>query len=433
MKSSKSKQISRRKFIGGAALSFAAFTIVPRSVLGGKGYTAPSDKLTMGFIGCGKQSGGLASRFMKLDDIQMVAACDIDSAKLEKFVKMANGIYSEKSGKEHKGLESYKMYEDLLARQDIDAVIIATPDHWHALPAIDALKAGKDVYCEKPLSHTLEEGRAMVDATRKYNKVFQTGSMQRSSYNFRQACELVQNGYIGEVTKVLANVGDPAVDCDLPAEKAPKELDWDRWLGPAQMREYNSIIAPPISFSGWPMWRNYKEFGGGILCDWGAHMFDIVQWGLGMDNTGPVEYIPPTDPKATRGLVMKYANGIEMVHEDFGRGWGVRFIGTEGTIDVSRKYLDSKSESIAKKEIGGNDKRLYFSDNHYQDFVDAVKSRKKPICDVEIGHRAASVCNIANIAYWLNKPLKWDPVKEKFDDKEANKLRGKKYRKPYSL
>ncbi|MFY0685781.1 MAG: Gfo/Idh/MocA family oxidoreductase [Cyclobacteriaceae bacterium] len=431
------KQIgtSRRNFLVKSSAAVASFTIVPRFVLGGNGFTAPSDKINLGFIGTGKQSKGLGSRFIGLDDIQMVAACDVDTAKLSKFKEIVDNLYAEKSNSsKYEGCDIYTDYMDVINREDVDGVIICLPDHWHAIPSIAAMKAGKDVYCEKPMAHTVEEGRAMVEAARKYDRVFQTGSMQRSWEQFRQACELVRNGYLGEITEVKVNVGDPAKACDLPNQEIPDEIRWDRWIGPAQYRGYNDLLSPPWPIKIWPKWRDYKEFGGGILSDWGAHMFDIAQWGLGMDETVPVEYIPPSDKSATRGLVMNYANGIKMVHEDFGRGWAVRFIGSEGTLDVSRSFMEPSNKKLAKKEMGSGDVRLYKSDNHYQDWIDAIKNRSMPICDVETGHRSASVCNIANIAYELGRPLKFDPISETFyGDLEANKLRGKEYRKPYVL
>ncbi|MBX2841215.1 MAG: Gfo/Idh/MocA family oxidoreductase [Flammeovirgaceae bacterium] len=424
---------SRRKFIGNTFATMAAFTIVPRYVLG-KGFTAPSDKVTLGFIGTGKLSRGLGSRFLKLPNIQMVAASDVNSKKLNFFLSNVKNHYSEVSGKDNfKGIEGYKEYEQLINRSDIDAVIVALPDHWHAKASIDAMKAGKDIYCEKPLAHTVWEGRQMVKTARKLGKVVQTGSMQRSSERFLHACELVRNGYIGEIKTVKVNVGDPAIVCDLPGETAPDTLDWDRWIGPSHFREYSPVLAPPITDDVWPKWRDYKEFGGGIFSDWGAHMFDIAQWGLGMDESGPVELTPPNDRKAVRGLVMKYANGIEMIHEDFGRGWAVQFNGTEGKLEVSRGFLESDPKNIVEKKIGDNEIRLYKSENHYADWINCIKTREKPICDVEIGHRSSTICNIGNIAYELGRPLKWDPIKEKFDDKEANKLRTTEYRKEYKV
>ncbi|MGJ8659013.1 MAG: Gfo/Idh/MocA family protein, partial [Cellulophaga fucicola] len=295
-----------------------------------------------------------------------------------------------------------------------------------------AMKAGKDVYCEKPLTHNINEGIDLVKTAKKTSKILQTGSMQRSGKNFRKACELVRNGYLGDIKQVLVNVGDPAVPYNLKAETLPTEVNWNKWCGPAPLLEYNHRLAPSrndVDF--WPDWRLYEEVGGGILCDWGAHMFDIVQWALGMDRSGPVKYVMPADKNAVRGLKMYYDNGVEMIHEDFGRGWGVRFIGTEGTMDISRGYFETTPENLIKAELTASDIKLYDTKgNHYQDWISSIKNRTQPICDVETGHRSATVCNIANIAYNLGRDLNWDPVKEKFlNDSEANKMRGRKERK----
>jgi predicted dehydrogenase len=426
---------SRRKFLQQSALAAAAITIVPRHVLGGKGFTAPSEKINIGVIGTGKLANGYWKNFAKLPEIHVMAACDVYQAKLQKFKEAVDQYYAEIAGNSnYSECKIFSDFNELIGLNEIDAVIVATPDHWHAIPSIAAMEAGKDVYCEKPLAHTVKEGRAMVEAASKFGRVVQTGSMQRSSKGFRHACELVRNGYVGDIKQVIVSVGDPAIPCDLPEQPTPEGLDWDRWIGPAPLWPYHAELAPPDTSGPWPMWRNYWEFGGGILSDWGAHMFDIAQWGLGMDESGPVKFIPPEDPKAVRGLKMIYANGVEMIHDDFDRGWAVRFIGSEGTLDVSRQFLDSKPEQIATTKIKSSDTRLYYSDNHYADWVDAMKKRSVPVTGVETGHRSASVCNLANIAYRLNRTLEWDPVKEKFKgDGEANKLRTKKYRKPYTL
>jgi predicted dehydrogenase len=293
------------------------------------------------------------------------------------------------------------------------------------------MKAGKDVYCEKPLSHTITEGIEMVKTAKAGERILQTGSMQRSWDNFRQACSLVRNGYIGEIKKVLVNVGDPAVSYNLPEESTPAEINWSGWCGPAPLLDYNHRLAPSrndVKF--WPDWRLFREVGGGILADWGAHMFDIAQWALGTDDTGPIEYIPPKDPNAKRGMKMIYENGVEMYHEDFGRGWGVRFIGSEGTIDISRDYFEADPKKIIKvKEIEFETNLYRVRENHYQDWLEAITNRTQPICNPEVGHRSASICNIANIAYQLNRPLKWDPVKEDFiNDAEATALKTRKNR-----
>tara|TARA_R110000868_G_scaffold37111_5_gene131389 strand:+ start:11483 stop:12823 length:1341 start_codon:yes stop_codon:yes gene_type:complete len=430
-----SQSTSRKDFLKKAGLGLASFTIVPRFVLGGNGYTAPSDKITIGFIGNGKQGTILANPFIPLADAQIVANCDVDSVKATKFKEWVDGKYSESSVSEtYNGCKVYGDYEELVAQDDIDAVIVCTPDHWHAIPAIAALNAGKDLYCEKPLSLTIEEGRAMVDATRKNNRIAQTGSMQRSWGNFRKACELVRNGYIGEITEVKVNVGGPPKTYDLPKQPLRGSLNWQRWIGPSPYVEYNDILAPPFPWDNYPMWRSYKEFGGGGMTDWGAHMFDIAQWGLGMDDSGPIEFIPPTQNNAQRGLVFNYANGVKMVHEDFGRGNAVRFIGTEGTIDISRGFFEPSNMNLVDQELSQTDTKLYRSDNHYQDWLDAIKNRTNPVADIEIGHRTASICNLGNIAYELKRPLSWDPEKERFkDDTEANTMLSRTYREGYSL
>lgn len=402
--------------------------IVPRRVLGGPGYIAPSDEITLGFIGVGRQGLGLGKRFQENDGNRIVAACDVDQSKLQRFRDKTEEKYTELLGTNtYEGCAVFSDWRDLIGKDSIDAVVIATPDHWHGAIAVAALKAGKDVYCEKPLSLTIQEGRQMVNATRKNDRVFQTGSMQRSWKRFRHACELVRNGYIGEIQHVKVSVGPPPKACNLPVEEVLRKIDWDMWIGPAPYRGYNHLLAPPIPEEFWPKWRNYKEFGGGMVTDWGAHMFDIAQWALGMDDTVPVEYFPPNEEREF--MILRYANGITMSHEDFGKGNAVRFIGSEGVLDVGRRFMDSDPASLAEHEIKDGELRLYKSDNHYTDFLDAIRTRNKPICDVEIGHRTATICNIVNIAYELNRPLKWNPRKEKFiGDSEANLMRRREIR-----
>jgi predicted dehydrogenase len=425
------KNITRRNFAGNALKASLAFTIVPRFVLG-KGYTAPSDKITLGFIGTGKQGRGLLNRFAP--KAMILAGSDVDSLKLDLFKSNAAKKYAELAGQStYKGLDTYADFREMLQRKDIDAIVVATPDHWHAVNTIMAATAKKHVYCEKPLAHSVEEGRAMVNAVKKNNIVLQTGSMQRSNTNFRTACELVRNGYVGDIKEVLVNVGTAGVDCYLLPQDIPSALNWDGWLGPAAWRSFNAELSPPVEQDIFPNWRNYKEFGGGILSDWGAHMFDIVQWALDKDRSGPVKFIPPNG-KEHASLTMIYDNGIVMRHVDFGRGYGVRFIGSKGTLDISRSYLDSKPDNIAKTVIKDNEKKLYLCDDHHQDWLDRIKDGKPPICDVETGHRTSSVCCVANIAYWLRRPLEWDPQQEKFkNDKEAGKMLKAQMREPWKL
>jgi len=416
--------MNRRNFIGKTAVGAAAVTVIPRHVLGGNGFVAANDRMNLGYIGLGKQSYTLLHSIGKCKETLVVAASDVFGGKLDLFLKAANEENSKKVKHEVKG---YKYYRELLDRKDIDAVVIASPDHWHAQMVVDAAKAGKDIYCEKPLALTIEEGRAMVDATRKYKRVFQTGNMQRSWQDFRQAVELVMNGYIGKIQEINISVGEPVKQCDLPTEEVPESLDWNEWVGPSLYRGYNKILAPPVGDTRWAWWRGYRNFGGGLITDWGAHMFDIAQWALGMDESGPVEFNPPDVPAKT-GLSMKYANGVIVNHKQWGESNAVQFIGTEGKVEVSRDFLRTTPESLIGMKIKETDNRVYFSDNHYQDWVDAMKKRTKPVSDVETGHRTSSVCNCINIAYELQRPLKWDPNQELFDDVYANRMVSRPFR-----
>jgi predicted dehydrogenase len=412
-----------------SALALAGISIVPRHVMGGNGYVAANDKINVGCIGTGKQGKILANYFAEnCPDIVPVAACDVDTQKLDLFNKVAAKAQKAKNNREI-NLKNYGQYRELLENPEVDAVIIATPDHWHAQIVVDAAKAGKDIYCEKPMALTVAEGRAMVNATRKYWRVFQTGNMQRSWRNFRHAVELVRNKYIGEIKEINIHVGVPVVQCNLPSEQAPGNLNWDMWVGPSLYRDFSAELSPPVERDIYPNWRNYRNFGGGMITDWGAHMFDIAQWAMDMDKSGPSEYNPPTE-RATYGLKMKYDNGVVVTHKDWGEHNAVQFIGTEGKIEVSRSFLRTfPDKSLAKGELKESDERVYFSDNHYQDWVQAIRKRSKPISDVETGHRTASMCNIANIAYELQRPLKFNPKTEKFvGDPYADMLLSRPYR-----
>lgn len=420
----------RKTFIKNTLMGAAAFTIVPRHVLGGNGYVAPNDHINLGYIGNGKQARGLLNAINNVPETMVTAACDVDRKKLDHFVTLAKAANAKKTNAD---VTAYARYRELLDRKDIDAVVVATPDHWHAQITIDAAKAGKDIYCEKPLALTIAEGRAMVNAVRKYKRVLQTGSMQRSQYNFRQAVELVLNGYIGQVKEINVSVGEPVKQCDLPSLPVPEYLDWDMWIGPSLYRGYNPTLSPPIEDNSWAWWRGYRGFGGGYITDWGAHMFDIVQWALGMDNSGPVAFNPPSVPAAQSGLSFSYDNGVVVNHKQWGDGNAIQFIGTEGTIEVSRSFLRSTPENIVKLQLKPSDKKIYPSDNHHQDWVTAIKKRTKPVADVEIGHRTATVCNAVNIAYELQKPLKWNPKKERFDDDFANLMISRPYRAPWNF
>jgi len=424
-------KMNRRNFIGKAAAGAAAVTIIPRHVMGGKGFVAASDRINLGYIGTGKQIYTLLNSIGAVKETVAVAASDVYRQKLELFVDAANKNNADKGINEK--VTPYPYYRELLERNDIDAVVIATPDHWHAQIVVDAAKAGKDIYCEKPLALTVAEGRAMVNATRKYDRVFQTGNMQRSWRDFRHAVELVRNGYIGNIVEINVSVGEPVKQCDLPTQPTPEGLDWNEWVGPSLYRGYHEDLAPTDVEGPWAWWRGYRNFGGGLITDWGAHMFDIAQWALDMDHSGPTNFLPPVGEDPVTGLTMIYENGVRMNHKQWGTDDdfnAVQFIGTEGRIEVSRSFLRTfPDKSLAKAELKPGDKRVYYSDNHYQDWVDAMKKRTRPVSDVETGHRTASVCNVTNIAYELGRPLVWNPETEKFEnDDYANLMVGRSYR-----
>jgi predicted dehydrogenase len=361
---------------------------------------------------------------------QVVAVCDVDSTRREAAKQRVEEEYAKKAAAAYKGCAVYTDFRELIARKDIDAVCIATPDHWHAINVVMAAKAKKDIYCEKPLSLTIPEARMMVKAVRKNKRVLQTGSMQRSSAEFYKACMLVRNGRIGKIKQVIVDVGPASKWCDLPEEQMEPGLNWDMWLGPAKKRAYNSILSPRGVHKNFPRWRDYREYSGGGMTDWGAHHFDITQWALGMDESGPVEIIPPDNPAAKTGVRFLYANGVEVIH---GKSGGVRFIGTDGEIFVNRGKFQITPESLGVEPIPENGVQLYKCKDHLQDFLDCVKSRKRPICDVEIGCRSASVCHLGNLAYWYHRKLRWDPAKERFiGDAEANKWLDHDRRAPWN-
>lgn len=365
-------------------------------------------KITLGFIGCGKRAFELLPAFLGRDDCATLAVCDVDTTRREHCRKMVDERYAAGIKGGAPGCVVFNDYREMLARADIDAVVITTPDHWHANQIIDSAKAGKDIYCEKPLTLTLAEGKACIDAVRKHNRVFQTGSQQRTEYDgkFRKACEYVQSGRIGKVVSVNVGVTDPPIACDLPEEPMEAGLDWDRWLGPAPTRGYCSVLSPRGVHSHYPMWRKYWEYAGGLLADMGAHHFDIAQWGLEMDASGPYQITPPADAGAVVGARMMYGNGVQLFH---GGPSGTTFVGTGGVIAVDRGRLHSVPEDVLKTPLEPTDRHLPAPADHITDWIDCIRSRERCICDVEIGARSAAVCQLANVVYRVRKPLLWDP------------------------
>jgi len=356
----RNRSITRRRFGKGAvAAAVAAPAVVPRSVFAGEEKAPPSERVMVGFIGCGKMANDYHLRtLLKFGDVQALAVCEVDTTRREHAKKRVEDAYGKDAT--YQGCDQYVDFREVIARDDVDAVCIATPDHWHAIPIIEACKAGKDVYCEKPLTLTIAEAKASIDAVRKHNRVLQTGSQQRSSVfgPFRLACELVRSGRLGQIKTVQVGVGGPSRWCDLPEEPMEPGLDWDLWLGQAPVRPYNSVLSPRGVHDHFPAWRAYREYSGGSMTDMGAHHFDIAQWALGMDESGPVEIIPPEDPKATHGVKYVYANGVEMVH---GGPGGCVFEGTEGKLHINRGHLSSEPEDIVKEPLGDDEVHLYQS------------------------------------------------------------------------
>jgi predicted dehydrogenase len=399
--------LSRRQLLQTAA-AIALPTVVPASVFGKQGRPAPSERITVAVIGCGKMAFDYHfPELLNLPDVQVLAACDVDKNRRLFGKRLVEDTYR-RDRRPYKGCKEYSDFRDVLARQDIDAVLIATPEHWHAIQLILACKAGKDVYCEKPLALTLAESKACVDAARKYKRVVQTGSQQRSNVfgRFRQACEYIQSGRIGQIKRVTVGVGGPSRPCDLPKESAEPALDWDMWLGPAPMRPYNAILSPRGVHNHFPAWREYREYAGGAHSDMGAHFYDIVQWALGMDLSGPVEIIPPSDHNAQQGVKFIYSNGVEMTH---GGPGGCVFTGTRGTLHIDRGILTSDPTEAARGKLGAREVHLFESPGHHRNWIDCIRSRQKPVADVEVGARSVAITQLGNLAYWKDQRLRWDP------------------------
>lgn len=425
--------MSRRRFIQITGAAVAAPMIVPRSVLGGPGYTAPGDKITVAFIGCGKMAFDYhLPALLGFEDVQALAVCEVDANRRRRAKQQVEETYA-KANRATTKCDETSDFRDIIARKDIDAVLIATPEHWHAIPIIEACKAGKDVYCEKPLTLTLAESKRCIDAARKYKRVVQTGSQQRSNVfgSFRQACELIRSGRIGQVKSVTVGVGGPSQWCDLPEEAMEPGLDWNMWLGPAPMRPYNAILSPRGVHNHFPAWRNYREYAGGGHADMGAHHYDIVQWALDMDESGPVEIIPPDDPKAGQGVRFLYPNGIEMTH---GGPSGCTFVGTRGTLRIDRGVLETDPPELLKEPAGAQDVKLFQSPGHHRNWIDCIRSRQRPVADVEAGARTVAITQLGNLAYWHHRRLKWDPKRWQFvGDKAANKWLDYERREPWQL
>ncbi len=445
MQSKNQKNLSRRNFLTASAAGFAGVTFLPSiSTFASTGAASAKagNGIKMALIGMGRRGMTLNKMFLNDDRVTMVAGCDVYGRKRTRFENVVNEFYEAK--KKNADVKTYERFEELLQRKDIDAVVIATPDFWHAIHAIAALEAGKDVYLEKPMTFTVKEGQELVKAVRRTGRILAIGSQQRSDPNFQHAVRMVQTGRLGRITKINAFVGDPPKPYDLPKVAVPEDLNWDLWLGPLSKNiHYNPELNPPISLNPkkdedfWGGWRWYKGMGGGFTTDWGAHMFDIAQWGLGMDRNGPVEASPIGD--GSQFMKFKYANGVVMTSEPYGENKpkGVKFWGDKGWIEVARQYFEASDDTLYAPESGsGSDVRYEEQGSHYTNFVDSVFSRLEPNVPVEVGHSSCTVCTIGNIACDLGRTVKWDPVNQKFVDDKDGKATAKlhyDYRKPWKL
>ena len=440
-----SKEMSRRDFLGLSALGLASLTILPSWTLNGV-KIAPSDRIVLGFVGLGQQGLSDFYSFSECPGVQVAACCDVDSIKRERFRRRV-AEWQKKSGQNER-CDMYEFYEDLLERKDIDAIEIATPDHWHALIAIHSCQAGKDVYCQKPLAYTITEGLAVQAAVRANHRIMQMGSQQRSSKEFQQAIALVRAGGIGHINEIHVRVGDPPKPLNLPEERVPANLNFNQWMGPLNDPKihYHPDLCPPISLDPdvneklWGAWRWYQETGNGYPADWGAHMYDIAQAAIGMDGLGPVEFIPQ-GYNGLKHATMKYANGIVMTEQPFDESkpdWqGIKFIGDDGWLKVSRGYIECSKKDLLKKQEEKVEKGQYeVSSPHMQNFIDAIRAHKDPIAPVEYGCSTNTLCCLFNIARELKRPVKWNPALLSFEgDKEAaaHRLYWYEYRRPYKL
>lgn len=427
---------NRRDFLklGGAASALvAAFpTIIPARVLGAD---APSKQVTFGFVATGGMGASNVDRVLKLKDkgAHVVAVCDVDQFNRDRSARRVDKVYGTT------GCKSVNDFRELTRDKGIDAIVVSTPDHWHTIPAVDAIRHGKDVFVEKPLTHSIREGQVLVAALRKHNRVGQTGTMQRSDKDFRYVANVIQQGALGKIDRieVLIPANNKFIGADWKPEPVPEGLDYEMWVGPAP-------FAPYTKQRTHYQFRFQADYGGGQTTNWGAHYIDIAQWALGMDESGPVAVdgfgeFPTTGlfTTATRvDFTATYASGVKLrmrTRTDGVMDGNVKFYGEKGWIDVSRSKLKASDESLLTIG-GGPGKGGDSGEAHMANFLDCIRSREKCVADLAIGHRTTTVCNLGNIVLQLRRPLKWDPVKEEFiGDQQANRMRERAYRAPWTL
>jgi predicted dehydrogenase len=455
-------KITRRRMLGHAAGAAAAGFALPHLALFGAGPAGSvNGQVGVGIIGCGRRNGQLAigkgGQGAPPANARIVAVADLNMKRAEQWAKNYR-------------CQAYQDYRALLERKDVDVVIYATPEHWHYLPCIHACQAGKDIYGEQPLSHTIREGRMMVQAVRKYNRVFQTGEMQRSHPATRKAVELIRNGRIGKLQSIIGYNYPSAFECDFPAQPIPEWLDWDRWCGPNEVVPYHTDLylsripyerEPPYytypaeKYAVGPGWMSFRPYSGGELPNWGCHGLSMVHWALDMDKSGPVEiWVDPaekmeevvyhTPEKRDRGdaacsktiIHYKYANGVVLTLSsiDPKLGGGATFIGDKGRITIFREGYECDPVGLDQDPLPPHAVRVYESDNHMENFFACAAARKDPVMNIEAGHSVATLCHLGNIARRLGRALKWDPEKEAFPgDDEANQYVDCPKRKGFEL
>ncbi len=430
--------VSRRGFMDRSLLALTAGAGLPlwyaREVVAGQAEKesdsskqGANDQIVMAAIGVGGQGTGIMKWAKRKPNVKFVAVCDVDAGRRKKAAAEVG-----------KDCREYADFRELLDKEKLDAVTIGTVDHWHALTSIAAMKHGCDVYCEKPLTLTIEEGKAMVKAARKYDRVFQTGSQQRSDARYRLACELVRNGRIGKVHTVEARIGDNPAGGPFKESEVPEGLDWNFWKGP-------TADVPYVKERCHYEFRWWYEYSGGKMTDWGAHHNDIAQWGLGMDGSGPVSVTasgvrPSSKPNSYNchphfAVSYRYGNGARLITTSDGEN-GNRFIGDRGWIFVNRERIEASDPKLLEEPLPKDALRLYESNDHMGNFMDGIRTRKRCICDVEIGYRSVSVCHIGAIALRLGIPLDWDPIAEQFVGPRAEKgnaMLSREMRSPWKL
>jgi hypothetical protein len=434
------RRITRRDVLRALGAAAAVPYVLTASARSQAGRAAPSQRINLGFIGVGSMGSGHLDSMLGHGGCQVVAVCDPFRSRREGARRKVEATYARQAASgAYRGCAAYNDFRELLARDDVDAVYIASPEHWHVPHALAAARAGKDVYVEKALARCIAESQELVRAVHRYGAVLQVGTQQRSSGSFRLACELARNGRLGKLHTI--RVGDPAGSQGglIRREPVPEDLDYEMWLGPAPWAPYSQ--ARVTNLAGWMMCYDYTV---GFMSGWGQHDIDIAQWGNGTDDTGPIELegtgVIPGEGYLNNTAIhwhteYLYANGVRLIFADTTQiPYGIRFEGDSGWVHVDRSRITAEPASLLRTPLGPGDVRLEVSRGHSANFIDCVRTRRQPICNVDVGHHTYVVCNLSDIAIRLGRKLRWDPRREVFpDDDEANRMLGRAMREPWRL